>query len=187
MALVHSMLAIFGVLFQFGESLVIPTSFPVRDPLLYTIRYLSEGGNDTENCLSSQPYLPAAAGVGDSPPQYCSSLLYALTGGLNFRSYNQSNVMVLILPGRYFMGERGIEIFYYRNIVLSKLPDAEGEVVISCDRYLEDNFNDFFVVEAVNVFLNELVFTGCGSYSTSVRLQDTSNAVVSNCTFRWVN
>ena len=85
------------------------------------------------------------------------------------------------------MGERGIEIFNYQNIVLSKLPDTySGEVIIRCDRHLEDDFNNFYVVNAVNFALNGLVFTGCGSYSTPIRLNNSLNAVISNSTFRFV-
>lgn len=159
---------------------IIPEVFPIRNTSQYTIRYLSEGGNDTASCLSNQTY-PVDPQLG----QYCGSLVYALSGGTNFQSHVR-NLIVLILPGSYSMGERGIVIFNYQNIVLSKLPGNSGEVVIRCDRYLEDNFNNFYVANAVNFALNGLVFTGCGSYSTPVRLEDSHNAVISNCTFRFV-
>lgn len=161
---------------------IIPEAFPVRDTSQYTIRYLSESGNDTASCLSNQVYPQL-----DNTTQHCGSLVYALSGASVFRSYNVSNLIVLILPGSYSMGERGIEIFNYQNIVLSKLPDTySGEVIIRCDRYLEDDFNNFYIVNAVNFALNGLVFTGCGSYSTPIRLNNSLNAVISNSTFRFV-
>lgn len=161
---------------------IIPEAFPVRDTSQYTIRYLSESGNDTASCLSNQVYPQL-----DNTTQHCGSLVYALSGASGFRSYNVSNLIVLILPGSYSMGERGIEIFNYQNIVLSKLPDTySGEVIIRCDRHLEDDFNNFYVVNAVNFALNGLVFTGCGSYSTPIRLNNVLNAVISNSTFRFV-
>ena len=178
------LLAALGLLFQLlGGSAIIPDNFPIRNISLYTVRYLSENGSDTENCLSNQPYPPDAP-VGSS--QHCRSLLYALTGGLNFKSYDKSNLVVLLLPGSYSLGEYGIGIYNYSNIILSKLPDTHGEAVVSCDRHLEDDYNNLFVAEAVNFALNGLVFTGCGSYSTPVRLQNSANAVISNCTFRCV-
>jgi hypothetical protein len=159
---------------------IIPEVFPVRNMSQYKIRYLSESGSDTASCLSNQTY-PVGPQLSNTT-QRCGSLIYALSGGTNYRS---SNVIVFVLPGSYSMGERGIVIYNYQNIVLSKLPDTSGEVIIRCDRYLEDKFNNFYIVRAVNFALDGLVFTGCGSYSTPIRLEDSLNAVISNCTFRF--
>ena len=82
------------------------------------------------------------------------------------------------------MGDRGIEVFNFQNIILSKLPGTSEEVVVKCTRMLEDNYNNLFIVRALNFALTGIVFTGCGSYSTPVRLQDSSNAVIKDCTFR---
>ena len=161
---------------------IIPEAFYDRNISQYTIRYLSESGNDTASCLSNRTY-PVDLQQ-ENTTQHCGSLIYALSGGTNYRSCNVRNLILFVLPGIYSMGERGIEIFNYRNIVLSKLPDTSGEVIIRCDRYLEDNFNNFYVVNAVNFALEGLVFTSCGSYSTPIRLEDSLNAVISNCTFR---
>ena len=164
----------------------IPDSFTTKDLSAYTIRYLSEDGNDTEACLSSPIYTEDLQASANSTVHYCRSLVYVLTGGHYFRSRNMSNLIVLILPGSYSMGERGIEIFDFQNIILTKKPNTSGEAIIACDRHLEDNFNNFYVVNAVNFALNDVVFTGCGSYSTTVRLRTSINAVISNCTFRLV-
>lgn len=163
---------------------IIPEVFPVRDMSQYTIRYLSESGNDTASCLSNQTY--PVDPQQDNTIQQCGSLIYALSGGTSFRSYNVRNLIVFILPGSYSMGERGIEIYNYQNIVLSKMPDTSGEVIIRCGGYLEDNFNNFYVVNATNFALNGLVYTGCGSYSTPIRIDASLNAVTSNCIFRLV-
>ncbi len=162
---------------------IIPEVFPVRNMSQYKIRYLSESGSDTASCLSNQTY-PVGPRQ-DNAAQYCGSLIYTLSGGTSYRSNNVNNLIVFILPGSYSMGERGIEIYNYQNIVLSKLPDSSGEVIIRCDRYLEDNFNNFYVARTVNFALDGLIFTGCGSYSTPIRLEDSLNAVISNCTFRF--
>lgn len=164
-------------------AIFIPDSFATKDLSAYTIRYLSEDGNDTEACLSSPIHTEGHQASANGTVYYCRSLIYTLTG---FQSRNVSNLIVLILPGSYSMEERGVEIYNYQNTILSKMPDTSGEVIIRCDRYLEDNFNNFYVVNAINFALNDVVFTGCGSYSTSVRLQSTINAVISNCTFRLV-
>lgn len=174
------------VLFTFmprirGATDIIPERFPTRDLADYTVRYLSECGNDTESCLSGQLYPPSPQ---DGDSQHCRSLIFALTGGGSFQSRDKSNVIVLILPGSYPMGERGIEIFDYRNIILSKMPGTVGEVVVKCSRMHEDNYNNFFIVRALNFALTGIVFTECGSYSTPVRLEESSNAVITNCTFR---
>ena len=162
---------------------IIPEAFPIRDTSRYTIRYLSEGGNDTTRCLSNQTY---PADPQNNNTQHCESLTYALTGGNYFRSRNVSNLIVVILPGSYSMGVRGIEIYNSQNIILTKMPNSSGEAIIKCDRHLEDNYNNFFIVNATNFALNGVVFTRCGSYSTPVRLLDSRNAVISNCTFRLV-
>lgn len=154
---------------------IIPEAFPVRDMSQYTIRYLSESGSDTASCLSNQTY---PMNPDSNTTQYCGSLIYALTGG--------RNLIVFILPGSYSMGERGIAIYNYQNIIMSKMPDTSEEVIVRCDRYLEDKFNNLFVMNATNFALNGIIFTGCGSYSTPIRLEESLNAVVSNCTFRLV-
>ena len=161
---------------------IIPDSFPARDLSSYTVRYLSESGNDTESCLSGQSYP-----LTNATTRCCRSFGYSLTGGHYFRSSNKSNVIILIFPGNYTMGKRGVEIFDYYNVILSKMPDTVGEVVIKCNEYFEDDYNNLFVADGVNFALSGLVFTECGSYSTPVRLQNTLNAVISNSIFRLVH
>ena len=95
-----------------------------------------------------------------------------------------SNLIVLLLPGAYPIGRRGIEIFNYQNIILSKMPNAPGEVVIRCDEFIEEGFNNLFIKHASNIVLNEIVFTECGPHASPVRLQNTLNATISTCTFR---
>lgn len=176
------LLALLALAVQVWSSEIIPETFPIRDQSRYTIRYLSENGNDTESCLSGHIYPPDANTV-----PYCKTLVYALSGGHHFMSSNKSNIIVLILPGTYPMGDRGIEICRYQNIILSRMPATSGEVVVKCSGYLEDDYNNLFVEESVNFALDGIVFTECGSFSTPVRLERSSNAVISNCTFRYYN
>lgn len=170
-----------ALMLRFGGSEIIPEHFPVRDLSQYTVRFLSENGSDTDSCLFGQMYPPDTR---TGTAQYCGSLSYALTGGYDVRSGNKSNVIVLILPGSYPMGERGIEISHYQNIILSKMPSTSGEVVVKCNKFLEDDYNNFYVVGAVNFALNGIIFSDCGSYSSPARIQDSLNVVVSNCIFR---
>lgn len=166
----------------------IPDSFATKDLSAYTIRYLSEDGNDTEACLSSTMIHAEEgyqASANSTVVHYCRTLTYALTGGHYYRStMNMSNLIVLIHPGAYPMGKRGIEIFHYQNIILSKMPNTLREVVVRCDEFIEEGFNNLFIKYGSNIVLNEIVFTECGPHASPVRLQNTLNATISTCIFR---
>ena len=168
------------LLLSVGEPTIIQDGIPVNNLSEYTVRYLSEDGNDTDNCLSDQGYPP----LSNATIEYCRSLIYTLTGDYKNESSNVSDLVIIILPGRYLIGELGIKIIDYRNIFLTKMPGAIGEVVFRCFRFLEESFNNLFVVFGVNISLNNIVFTECGSYGSPVRFQHTLNITVSNCTFR---
>ena len=164
-----------------GEGFV-PENFTTSNLTQYTIRYLSEDGNDTDSCLSGQAYPPDPW---TNTIQYCGSLIYTLTGGHHFRSQNINNVIVLVLPGSYPMGEKGIEILNSQNIILSKMPGTPGEVVFRCNDFLEESYNNLFINSTGNLTLNGIIFTECGSYASPVRLRNTTNTTVSDCTFRY--
>ena len=168
----------------FVDATIVEDGLPVSNLSQYTFRYLSEDGNDTESCLSSQTYPPGQDN--STMSEYCGSLIYALSGSYNYSSRDVEYLVVIILPGRYSMGTRGIEIIRYKNIYLTKMPGATGEVIIRCDTFLDDKFNNLYVITGVNISLTNIVFTDCGSSGSPVRLQETLNAVVSNCTFRYV-
>lgn len=167
-------------LFSIGESTVIQDGIPVNNLSEYTVRYLSEDGNDTESCLSDQGY----SLLNNVTVDYCGSLIYALTGDYKNESSNVTNLVVVILPGQYTIGDQGIKILQYENVFLTKMPGTVGEVVFKCFQFLEESFNNLFVVRGVNISLNSIVFTECGSYNSPVRLQHTLNVTISNCTFR---
>lgn len=156
----------------------IPDNFTTKDLSAYTIRYLSEDGNDTEACLSQDHQANSTA---NSAVQYCGSLVYSLTGGKNSQS---SNLIVLVVPGIYPMGKNGTKIIDHQNIILSKMPDTSGEVVFKCNEYLEEGFNNLFIRNTNNIVLNEIVFTECGPLTSPVNIQNTNNIIVSKCTFR---
>ena len=133
---------------------IIPEGFPVEDLSQYTVRYLSEEGNDTDSCLSNQAYPPL-----DNTTKYCGSLIYTLTRGYQYETKDVTDLIILILPGSYLIGDEGIKIVRYHNIFLSKMPDTFGEVVLKCKKFLEDGFNNLHVVFAVNFSLYGIVFT----------------------------
>ena len=169
------------LLFSAGESTVIQDGIPVNNLSEYTVRYLSEDGNDMESCLSDQGYSPLN---NSRTVEYCGSLIYALTGGYKNESSNAANLVVVIQPGQYDIGDQGITILRYENIFLTKMPGIVGEVIFKCSQFLEDSFNNIYVVHGVNISLNSIVFTECGSFSSPLRLQHTLNVTISNCTFR---
>ena len=164
-----------------AETDIIPDSFPVTNLAEYRLRYLSEQGNDTNSCLTGQVYPPSRS---NATTQDCGSLLYALTGGRDFHSDNESNIIVLLLPGSYTMGDDGIEINNYRNIILRKMPGTSGEVIVKCNAFLDEGFNNLFVTNTTNLVLDGIVFTECGPHRSPVRLQNVFNLTVSDCTFR---
>ena len=168
------------LLLSVGESTVIQDGIPVNDLSEYTVRYLSEDGNDTKSCLSDQGY----STLNSSTVEYCGSLIYTLTGDYKNSSSNVINLVVVIRPGQYTIGDHGIKIDRYENIFLTKMPGTVGEVVFKCFQYLEEGFNNLYVVRGVNISLNGIVFTECGSFDSPVRLQHTLNVTISNCTFR---
>ena len=169
-----------ALLSSLGESTVIQDGLPVNNLSEYTVRYLSEDGNDTQSCLSDQGFSP----LNNQTVEYCGSLVYALTGDYKKESSNVTHLVVVIFPGQYSMGDEGIKIDRYENIFLTKMPGADGEVVFKCFQFLEEDFNNLYIVRGVNISLNNIVFTECGSHDSPVRLQHTLNVTISNCTFR---
>ena len=169
-----------ALLFSLGEPTVIQDGIPMNNLSEYTVRYLSGDGNDTESCLSDQGYTP----LNNTIVEYCGSLIYALTGDYKNESSNVANLVVVILPGQYTIGDHGIKIDRYENIFLTKMPGTVGEVVFRCFQFLSEDFNNLYVVRGINISLNSIVFTECGSYDSPVRLQHSLNVSISNCTFR---
>ena len=182
MAWIRTLVILATLLLSVGESIVIQDGIPANNLSDYTVRYLSEDGNDTESCLSDQGY--SRSPLNSATIEYCGSLIYALTGDYKNESSNITNLVVIIRPGQYTIGDRGIKIDRYENIFLTKMPGTVGEVVFKCFKYLEEDFNNLYVVRGVNISLNGIVFTECGSYDSPVRLQHTLNFTISNCIFR---
>ena len=162
---------------------MIPESFTTKDLSAFTIRYLSMDGRDTDACLSSDQNLQVNTTIINNTIQSCGSLSYALTGG-NSTPLENLNLMVLALPGVYLLGNRGVNILHYQDIILSKMPDTSGEVIFKCNEFLEAQYNNLYFFHTTNVTLNEIVFTACGSFISPVNIQQAANVNISKCVFR---
>ena len=147
----------------------------------YTIRYLSLDGSDTEDCLKNQTYPPPSSG---NRYEACGSLRYAVTGSQAFRSFNVSNVMVLIWPGEYGYGNVTMYMTNFTNIVVSKMPGSKGEVVLHCDDHLSSDYNNIYFTYSSYILLKELVFTGCGSLSPGMAATRVDHICIEGCIFR---
>ena len=170
------------------EAELIPNSFMVKDISEYKIRYLSEKGNDTDSCLFGQVYPPSRRpDTAVNTIQHCGSLLYALTGNHRGRdSYIINNTIVLILPGSYLIGSEGVKIINSQNVIIRKVPDIPGEVILRCNEFIEeDDFNNLYMRDVTNLALIGIIFSDCGPRTSPVALQHPINAVVSDCTFRY--
>lgn len=179
-----------AVVWRTAGAVNIPDNLTTEDLSTYTIRYLSTDGRDTEACLSSAQDIQvnSSTSIPSDTIQYCGSLLYALTGGNTSLFENDGNnarrIMVLVTPGVHLIGEGGIILSHYQSIILSKTPDASGEVVFKCNGFLEAGYNNLYFFYTRNVILNEIVFTECGSFISPVNIQLAANVTVSKCVFR---
>ena len=147
----------------------------------YTIRYLSLDGSDTEDCLKNQTYPPPSSG---NRYEACGSLRYAVTGSQAFKSFNVSNVMILLWPGEYGYGSMTMYMTNFTNIVVSKVPGSEEEVVLHCDDHLSHNYNNIYFTYSSYILLKELVFTGCGSLSPGMATKWVDHIYIQSCIFR---
>ena len=158
---------------------IIPASFPYQDINQYTVRYISKDGNDSESCLSNQ------VNSSSSVIQYCRTLQFAVTENVtNAEVTGVANMVLLLLPGEYTLGIKGIELHNAQNIVVRKVPGVGGEVVLSCEAYDERNFNNFFVNASNYVSFEGLVLNRCGPRSPAIRTVNTGGVVVKECVFR---
>lgn len=159
----------------------IPPHFTSQNMSNYTVRYLSMDGMDGEDCRVNQafPYDEAQA----SP---CRTLRYAITGGHKYMTDNVTNVIVLVLPGKYSYGDVSIWLNHAENVAVRRLPDAEleGEAILNCTDFLESSYNNFYFVRSNYVHLEGLVFTECGPHSHALSFRLISFLVIANCTFR---
>ena len=157
--------------------------FPGSTITDYTLRYLSTNGNDTEECLQSQSF-PPVSGHGENRSLACGTLRYAITGSHSFRSFDVSNIVLLIWPGQYEYGNVTVYMTNFTNIVVRKVPGSKEEVVLQCENYLSDAYNNFYFVYSSYVLLKELVFTKCGPLSPGMAMKGTRHVRIEKCIYR---
>ncbi len=100
---------------------------------------------------------------------------------------NVTNVIVLVLPGKYSYGNVTIWLNYAENIAVKRVPGAgwEGEAILNCTERLLATYNNFYLVYSNYLLFEGLVFTECGPRSDALAFNDISSVVIDNCTFRW--
>lgn len=154
---------------------LIPPNFPVIDN--YTIRYLSENGSDTMDCLVNQSLHCESDQV-----QPCRSLGHALTGGKG----EIKDLILLVYPGSYNYGAVSVVLSFAYNVVIRRIPESDGDVIFRCKQNLEDSFNNFYIANSTNIALERITFAGCGSYSSGIGIFNVTNIVITDCIFRYV-
>ena len=158
---------------------IIPDSFIYRNFSQYTVRYLSEAGEDSSSCLVDQGYPAPTDSI-----QHCRTLIFALTGSKIPPALYLDRIIVLALPGSYTLGVNGTRLWHSNHIILSRLPGEKGEVVLSCNSFEEFSYNNFYFYNSTYIALNGLVLTRCGQQSTALATLSVRNLVLSNSTFR---
>lgn len=175
-----------------------PESFSELDLSQYTVRYLKgeDGGQDTEECLQSQPFpLPPGSCQQRAPTPAitpCKSIGYSLLGNCLNQSHMTGcranvteNLAILVYPGKYQYGiQKTIKLFGYKNLVIRRLPACSEEVVFSCSSFTDLFYNNLYVVNSVNLSIDGIVFSDCGPKSPGAAIENVSNAILSNCIFR---
>ena len=179
----HATLALTDVLDSSEELFPNSFSWPDREISNYTIRYLSTGGVDRPDCLLNQPY-PLIQSNSSSIVSECGTLRYALTGGHEYNTSDMNNIIVLIQPGEYTYGNMSIVMHNFRNIVIKKVPNVKGEVILYCKEKLENGFNNLYVTVSSYIFIEGVVFEQCGPLTPGLSIRKVNHLVVSNCISR---
>jgi len=168
-----------------------PDDFSDVDVANYTVRYVKDGGQDSERCLQDQPYPPPLPGCQPSELiTYCQTVGYSLLGQCVNNNQTcipsvQNNLVVFFCSGTYLYGEKGVKLYNFTNLIISKVPGSvpNDEVVFSCPKR-GDYFNNFFIFQAVNVGINDIVFSNCGPRSPGATIGRVHNTTMTNCEFR---
>lgn len=179
---------------------ILPESFPDQDISQYTVRYVSPNGQDTEECLQSQPYPPPSEGC--QPPSTesgvtpCRSIGYSLLercDGVNYFVTNCTaqvtrNLITFFYPGTYgYYDNLSVVLFDYNNVMIRKVPSchtSQDEVEFSCNVFTEKLYNNLYFSNVTNLAMDGIVFSRCGPYSPGAAMINTTNATITNCEFR---
>ena len=183
-----------------GGSSYFPEGFSGADFSQYTVRYVSESGEDSEACLQSQPYTEPSREERclqeDSLPATitpCRSIGHSLLEYCNFINHTDctarvtSNLMILIYPGVYEYAENySIIVSNYTNLIIRKLPLCEDDrkVMLSCAKLTEELYNNLYVISSANLAIDGITFSRCGPKSPGAAMFDVHDATITNCNFR---
>ncbi len=99
---------------------------------------------------------------------------------------NVTNVIVLVLPGKYSYGNVTLWLNYAENVAVKRVPGVgwEGEAILNCTERLLATYNNFYFVDSNYLLFEGLVFTECGPHSDALSFNEISSVVINNCTFR---
>lgn len=169
-----------------------PYGFSDLDIDQYTVRYVSPDGQDSEECLRSQPYPPPSGDCGRGMgARHCKTIGYGLLGTCVGKDFNNctsnitSNLITLFYPGSYSYGEISVVLRYYTNVVIRKVPSCQDEVVFSCHNATESILhNNLYFLSSTNIAVDGVVFTGCGPFSPGAGMFNVTNATFTNSEFR---
>lgn len=176
-----------------------PETFTDVNISQYTVRYVSSNGEDSDECLQSQPH-PSLASCCQQPDtavaaSHCRTIAYGLLGRCSDQNYTMctpqvtSNLIVLFYPGEYvYQPDYTIILANYTNLIIRKIPlcgaNREYEVVFSCLNFTEMQYNNLYFIDVVNLGIDGIVFSKCGPYSPGAAMRGAHNATITNCEFR---
>ena len=171
---------------------LIPPMFPDRDISSYTVRYLSEKGEDTAACLENQ-----LESVSNSTLRCCHTLRYSLRTAdpinctsagtpAEERDVCSRYLILLVSGGNYsFSTDRNLYLLAPRNVIIAKNRQMVGEAVLQCNAPNDTDYNNIYFRNLTNVALNGLTFAHCGQRSTAVFIKYGNNFTMEDCVLRY--
>ena len=130
-------------------------------------RFLSEDGEDKLDCLTDT--------TGKKP---CRSLPYALG------NQTITGLEVLLYPGVYDYGPAVISVIEFQTLSIAKVANSSGVVVFRCSFLSDTEFGDLSLINGRNFTIRDITVQECGTRSSGIFVRNTTNVLVSNCTFR---
>ena len=94
-------------------------------------------------------------------------------------------MVVLVYPGAFNYG--GVGVFNFTNLVIRRVPvcPSSEKVVFQCLNFTETMFNNLYLLNVTNLAIDGIEFSRCGPQSPGAAINNTINAVITNCEFRY--
>ena len=127
-------------------------------------RFLSEDGEDTEDCLTGQ--------------KPCMSLVYALG------NQTITTLELLVYPGVYEYGPVELEVMEFESLSIRKIANSSGVVVFRCTFVSDTDFDNLALYSGKNFSIHGITIQECGTRASGLFITNTTSILVSNCTFR---